>query len=285
VEYKEKPSMVDAGLYRARADKLPPEFLPLLFATWPGATIPGLPPEELQRNSVGASGFAALAEGYQMFRLVRGVCERYGRHTSQDAVILDYGCGWGRIIRFFLTVYDNRNVYGVDVDPDMVAYCQSLIGTGRYAPTSGRPPLDFEDGSIDVLYAYSVFSHLAPGLQDALIAEFYRIVRPGGFVFLTTRMRSFIDECVALRNLSELDAYTAALAAAFPDPEKAKRQYDAGEFLFRPYPAEIDRLGPDYGEAIVPRGYGEQHWSRHFHLLDFIDDRARLRQACFVLER
>ena len=100
-----------------------------------------------------------------MFRLVRDVCERYGRHTSQDAVILDYGCGWGRIIRFFLTVYDNRNVYGVDVDPDMVEYCQSLIGTGRYAPTSGRPPLDFEDGSIDSsLWTYGGNTNINAGI-------------------------------------------------------------------------------------------------------------------------
>jgi SAM-dependent methyltransferase len=272
-------------LCRECADKLPPEFLPLLFSTWAGVRIPGLPPEDVQRNTVGESGLSALTEGYRFFRLVRDICERYRRHTGKDSVILDYGCGWGRIIRFFLTAYDNRNVHGVDVLPVMIEYCRSLIGVGQYACISGRPPLDFRDGSINVLYAYSVFSHLSDTLQDSLVAEFYRIVRPGGFVFLTTRMRSFIDNCVALREVANLDAYGTMLAGAFPDPDRAKEQYDAGEFLFRVYPTEISGLGPDYGEAIVPRAYVERHWSRYFQLIEFIDDPARLHQACFVLER
>jgi hypothetical protein len=48
----------------------------------------------------------------------------------------------------------------------------------------------------------------------------------------------------------DLDAYGRMLAEAFPDPERAKEQYDAGEFLFRAYPAGINELGPDYGEAL-----------------------------------
>ena len=277
--------MVGDGLYLEGADKLPAELLPLLFTTWAGVTIPGLPPEDVQQNSVGESGLPALTEGYRLFLLVRDACERYRRHTGRNTVILDYGCGWGRIIRFFLTAHDNRNVYGVDVSPTMIEYCRSLIGVGQYACISGRPPLNFADGSIDVLYAYSVFSHLSHPLQDALVEEFHRIVRPGGFVFLTTRMRSFIDECFALRKLATLDAYWTVLAAAFPDPVRAKKRYDSGEFLFLPYPAEISALGPDYGEAIVPRAYAEGHWSRYFKLIEFIDDPAQLRQACFVLER
>ena len=277
--------MSEDGLYREEADTLPPDVLPLVFATWAGATIPGLPPEAVQRNSVGAVGLAALGEGYGFFRVIRDFCKRQGRHEGKETVVLDYGCGWGRIIRFFLTVYDNRRVFGLDVDGSMVGYCQTLIGAGQYFTISGRPPLAFPAASIDLLYAYSVFSHLSSGLQNALVDEFSRIIRPGGFLFLTTRLRSFIDECAALRSLSGLDAYGSALAAAFPEPEVTKRQYDGGQFVFRPYPPEINRLGVDYGEAIVPRGYAEREWSRHFRLVEFIDDSSRLRQACFVLER
>jgi SAM-dependent methyltransferase len=277
--------MAEDGLYRESVDKVPPELLPHLFTTWAGVTIPGLPPEEVQRNSVGESGLAALTEGYRLFRIVRDICELRRHHTDRNTVILDYGCGWGRIIRFFLVVYDNRNVYGVDVSANMIEYCRSLIGVGQYACISGRPPLNFADGSVNILYAYSVFSHLSHSLQDALVAEFHRIVRPGGLVFLTTRMRSFIDDCVALKKMPNLDPYLTVLATAFPEPERAKEQYDSGEFLFLPYPTEINTFGPDYGEAIVPRAYVELSWSRYFQLIEFIDDPARLRQACFVLER
>jgi len=268
--------MVKNHRYRKAAERLPSKLWPLLF---------GLPPEDVQLNTVGESGVSALIEGYRLFRLVRDVCARCERHTERNTAILDYGCGWGRIIRFFLTAYDDRNVHGVDVSPAMIEYCRSLIGLGQYECISGRPPLPFSDKSLDVLYAYSVFSHLNSNLQNALVAEFHRIIRPGGLVVLTTRMRSFIDKCAALTKLPGLDAYGSALASAFPNAERAKQQYDAGEFLFCPYPAEIGALGADYGEAIVPRAYAERHWSRYFNLIEFIDDPTRLRQACFVLER
>jgi SAM-dependent methyltransferase len=262
--------------YRKAAEKLPAKLWPLLF---------GLPPEDVQLNTVGECGLSALTEGYRLFGIVRNICEHYDRHIARNTVIVDYGCGWGRIVRFFLTVYDHENVYGVDVSPTMIDHCRSLIGLGRYECVSGQPPLPFADKSVDVLYAYSVFSHLNSSLQNDLVADFHRIIRPGGFAFLTTRMRSFIDKCAALNKLTNLDAYTAALAAAFPNAELAKQQYNAGEFLFCQYPAEIGALGADYGEAIVPRIYAERHWSDYFKLLDFIDDPTRLRQACFVLER
>jgi SAM-dependent methyltransferase len=267
---------MDNHPYLSNIEKFPPKLWPLLF---------GLPPEDVQLNTVGESSLSALTEGYRLYRLVRDVCARQGRHTDRGTTVLDYGCGWGRIIRFFLTAYDPRNVYGVDVSPAMIEHCRSLIGLGQYECISGRPPLPFVDRSLDLLYAYSVFSHLNSNLQDALVAEFHRLIRPGGFVFLTTRPRNFIDKCVALKKRSDLDAYGVALAAAFPDPRQAKQRYDSGEFLFCPYPDEIGALGAEYGEAIVPRVYAEQHWSAYFNLVEFIDDPARLRQACFVLER
>jgi len=272
-------------LYRDPQTVLPADFLPLLFGTWAGARIPALPPEEVQCHTVGAAGTAALTEGYQFFHLIRSVCDAWGRHQGKHTVVLDYGCGWGRITRFFLTTYDNGSVHGVDVDPSMIDYCRSLIGVGQYAVTTGRPPLEFPDGSVDLLYAYSVFSHLSPRLQDALVADFHRIVRPGGFVFLTTRLRRFIDQCAAMNGAPGLDAYCTALAAAFREADVAKAQFDAGEFVFRPYPPGIDGLGPDYGEAVVPRAYAERRWRSLFRLIDFIDDADRLPQACFVLER
>jgi methyltransferase family protein len=163
--------MSEDGLYREEADTLPPDVLPLVFATWAGATIPGVPPEAVQRNTVGAVGLAALAEGHDFFRVIREFCKRQRRHVAKDTVVLDYGCGWGRITRFFLTVYDNRLVYGVDVSATMVHYCETLIGAGQYSTISGRPPLPFPAASIDVLYAYSVFSHLSGDLQNALVTS------------------------------------------------------------------------------------------------------------------
>ncbi|MBE0569403.1 MAG: hypothetical protein IH576_02055, partial [Deltaproteobacteria bacterium] len=54
-----------------------------------------------------------------------------------------------------------------------------------------------------------------------------------------------------------------------------------GEFLH----AGHGQYGGTYGESLISRGYILKHWLEYFDLVDFVDDRAFLPQALFVLRR
>ena len=51
---------------------------------------------------------------------------------------------------------------------------------GNFEQSAVEPPLRFADGSFDIVYAYSVFSHLSERVQLRWVEEFARILRPGG---------------------------------------------------------------------------------------------------------
>lgn len=131
--------------------------------------------------------------------------ERYAGLTTSSR-LLDWGCGAGRLavgVREHLGRVDDY--HGVDVQPELVDWAQAnLAGPGfrftcvdvsneRYNP-DGTPErtLATDPGSVDVVYAYSVFSHM----NDADTAAYLRLIRAvlvdGGHAFVTC----FVEEDV-----------------------------------------------------------------------------------------
>lgn len=125
--------------------------------------------------------------------------------------LLDVGCGVGRlafgIIRELGTI---ERYEGVDVHVGAIAWCQGYLSRWypcfrfthldvhnlRYNPAGSPISADFQlpfgDGSFDLVYLYSVFSHLTEPDVRQYLREFRRLLTAGGVVFLT----AFLEEGV-----------------------------------------------------------------------------------------
>ncbi len=96
---------------------------------------------------------------------------------------LDFGCGVGRL-SIPLASHFGR-VTGVDISPTMVDTARRLAADRDNVSfvVNDRPDLAmFDDQSIDLAYSNIVLQHMTPDLAASYIREFFRIVRPGGFV-------------------------------------------------------------------------------------------------------
>ena len=198
-----------------------------------GIKMPGFPDEQIQKQFTGSSKRQALREGYNFYLQVKKYCKSLGVPLTSDAHILDFGCGWGRIARFFFKDISSENFYGIDVDPEMIDFCTTAMGHGTYLRTTPEPPTAFEENGFDVIYAYSVFSHLEEQVANNWIKEFARILKPGGILLATTQRRSFLDFCESLRTkkVGLESGWHQALAKSFIPVKLAKRNYDEGKFL------------------------------------------------------
>lgn len=252
-----------------------------------GIRMPGFPPPDIQRMFVGSVDEHALREGYNFYRVVKQCCARYGAAIKPTTRILDFGCGWGRIARFFFKDVRSSNFFGVDVDPDMIALCQDTLPCGTYSVVGAYPPMLFGPESLDAIFAYSVFSHLAEDVALDWIKEFARVLRPGGLVLATTQRRGFLDFCASLHAKGPPfeSLWHAALADSFVPVEAARRVYDTGGFLFSPTGGGANRPRSVYGEALIPRSYIQRTYSQFLHLRDWVDNPAELPQALFVLQK
>jgi SAM-dependent methyltransferase len=87
---------------------------------------------------------------------------------------------------------EGPEVYGCDYNPDLVAWCATNLPNLRATRNQLAPPTPYVTGSFDLVYALSVFSHLDEVLQRGWLAEFRRLLRPGGLLVLSVlgeRMR------------------------------------------------------------------------------------------------
>lgn len=250
-----------------------------------GVEMPGFPPEEMQRTIVGSSGAHALREGFNFYSTIKQYALELGVTLSPDTRILDFGCGWGRIMRFFLKDVGEDNLYGVDVNPEMIDTCLKSMKYGTYGVVNPLPPLEFQPGSLDIIYAYSVFSHLAEPVHLKWIEEFSRILKPGGIIVVTTQARSFIEFCKELRGRTHESAWHNMLAGLFQDTEAALAAYDSGKFIYCATGGGPALPNSFYGEALIPRAYVMEEWTRFLTFKDFLDDRNRFQQAVIVMQK
>jgi SAM-dependent methyltransferase len=82
-------------------------------------------------------------------------------------------------------------IFGCDYNGELVGWCQTNLPFMRATTSNLEPPLPYDDESFDLVYAYSVFTHLSVGLAGHWIEELRRIVKPGGHLWFTLHGESY----------------------------------------------------------------------------------------------
>jgi SAM-dependent methyltransferase len=130
---------------------------------------------------------------------------------TAESRLLDVGCGVGRLaIGLSRQPGTLKHYQGIDVSPASIAWCQRHIAprapgfdfthidarNSRYNPggqaISGQFRLPFDDGAFDIIYLYSVFSHMTLEDVGRYLEEYQRLLSEGGHIFLT----AFVEEGV-----------------------------------------------------------------------------------------
>lgn len=107
--------------------------------------------------------------------------------------VLDAGCAMGMLVREFRA--QSVEAYGVDISEVAVA---DKIADGLSVCDLDSDRLPFADDSLDMITAIEVVEHLT---NDAhFVGEACRVLKPGGFVFITTPSLPFMPS----RSLTEL---------------------------------------------------------------------------------
>lgn len=133
-----------------------------------------------------------LDSGKAQFDYLRRLLVGVGRPLEQMDALLDFGCGCGRIARWFAAVSGPR-IDACDYNPELVEWCARNLPFIRASATGLRPPLPYADAAFDLLYAFSVFTHLSAQLAEQWMSELGRVVRPGGLVWFTIHGESYKD--------------------------------------------------------------------------------------------
>lgn len=119
---------------------------------------------------------------------------RYLLNQSAKPKILDAGCGMGLWCEHFKN--EGFDVYGVDISRKTIDRLNETSQNIHYSCQDIRK-MDFPDEHFDALFSWGVFEHFEEGLHTC-IEEAWRVLKPGGFLFITVPYDNFRIQMRAL---------------------------------------------------------------------------------------
>lgn len=127
---------------------------------------------------------AFLASGQRTALFYLEALDQQGFDPRRFERILDFGVGLTRLIRHYYPF--QAELYGCDVTAEVIDYDQRCCADRVDLRTTAlSPPLPYQDGQFDYIYANSVFTHIQTNNLAAWIAELARITHPGGCVIVS----------------------------------------------------------------------------------------------------
>ena len=247
-----------------------------------GVVFPRFPADQVQSKFVGSANEVALNEAAKFYSHVKDNARALGNPLSDDSTLLDFGCGWGRFLRFFWRDLPADRLIGVDVDPVILSQCRRAGIEAKLKLIEPMGTLDLPDRSVSHIIAYSVFTHLPEQVQTHWLDELARVARPGCVFVCTTEPRRFLDFVAGIPP-DPPSPWHAGLRRAAGDIEERKRRFDAGEFVYIPTGGGDFRDSSVYGDAVIPRGYIEKNWTSRFALRSYAEE--GFWQAAVVLQK
>lgn len=163
-----------------------------------------------------------------------------GRRFDDIERWLDFGCGYGRVIRFLVERVPPDRIWAGDVVREGVDFCRSEFGVHALYSQPDLEALELEP--FDCVYAISVLSHLNERNSRALVRLLGDALRPEGIAMFTTH---------GCRSLENPGLYGAEFNERRPEIARA---VEARGMTFLPY---AFTGGDDYGMAWHAREWVE----------------------------
>jgi SAM-dependent methyltransferase len=170
-----------------------------------------LPTTSDREGYFGQNHFSYWASGLRDRNNLLACAERLGVEARS---YLDFGCATGRVIRHFATAERQIKTYGCDINRTHVDWCAKYLPENiTVFQNHSIPTLSLPDNSIDIVSAYSVFTHIE-AFETSWLMEIRRILKPGGIAWITVHSEKTFEEVregwplhIGLRNHPEFQKY------------------------------------------------------------------------------
>ena len=114
-----------------------------------------------------------------------------------NPVLLDAGCGQGKSFPLLRQAFAPSRLIGIDADPQSLAQsAEEAARQGMEVELIGSDcaSIKVPDDSVDLLFCHQTFHHLVE--QELALAEFYRVLKPGGYLLFAESTEAYIDTWV-----------------------------------------------------------------------------------------
>ncbi|MFE4952453.1 class I SAM-dependent methyltransferase [Leifsonia sp. NPDC056665] len=178
-----------------------------------------------------AEDYAALLEGeLEKLPIERAMLTAFAEQVAADGggAVADIGCGPGRVSGFLAGI--GVDVRGVDLSPGMIEVARR-DHPGIPFEVASMARLPYRDGELAGALAWYSIIHIPQEEQDAVCAEFARVVRPGGRLLLGFQVSEQGDEDVV--HLRQAYGHELELRTRRQSPVRVKQRLAEAGFTVR----------------------------------------------------
>jgi len=209
------------------------------------AFFPTMSSEQVQKNWTGAHGEELLV---QSLAFVKTMIYSFGAITGkriEEASVLDYGCGWGRLIRPLYKFIPFEKIYAIDPWDESIQECEkhhlkANIALSEWVPRS----LPYER-KFDLIFAFSVFTHLSEKTTNVVLQTLRKYIHEDGLLVITIRPKEYWH------------VHNQGVLA----PQMIKMHNERG-FAFTPHNRDPIDGDVTYGDTSMSLSYFESHFSQ-----------------------
>jgi SAM-dependent methyltransferase len=124
-----------------------------------------------------------LSTGLSALDSIFTSCPELSSHTPLR--ILDFGCGYGRVLRMLKAAWPNSVSFVCDVAPDGLAFCMEHFEVTGFRSQIRPQTVPLAHG-FDLIWVGSLITHLNEDSLMGFISLFRHLLEPGGRVVFTT---------------------------------------------------------------------------------------------------
>jgi SAM-dependent methyltransferase len=147
-------------------------------------------------------GFWFLGTRTWESRVIRVALDDLGRLIPPGArpyrpVLLDVGCGQGKSFKPLYERFAPRRLIGIDFELaclERAARQAAKDGLAAEVQAGDAAALALPDASVDIVFCHQTFHHLTR--QREALAEFHRVLQPGGLLLFAESTRAYIESWV-----------------------------------------------------------------------------------------
>lgn len=203
-----------------------------------------------------------LEVGANALHLIRLAFEADNRSVAQIARILDYACGFGRVLRWLRAAFPSAHIVAADTDARAVNAVRQLFNLD--AVRLDRSLKENIGQDFDLIWMGSLATHLPQDQLEAVVARLTSLLSRDGILVATTHGPYVAQRIATGERLYGLDPQGVA---------ELLNAYKRSGYGFSPYPKQKDygitvctaskliRIIED--AALRPIFYQERAWARH----------------------
>jgi len=241
---------------------------------------PVMPPNEV--HSMAHGWITDTGGSYYLADMVFEGLAASGDPLAAGAHALDFSCSSGRVVRPLAAARDDVHWHGCDPNAEAIRWAAGAVPGIDFFLTPPAPPLHFDAGHFDLIFAISVWSHYNAVAALRWIEECHRLLRPGGKLLFTTHG---LQACVFFTQVPD-PAIEAKLGPDWITRTRDRLERD-GHCFWNVFGEDGDWgvVDPEWGLAFFTPEWLLEHVTPAWSLRSYRVGRAYANQDVYLLER